>query len=93
MAHAAKYYNASTVVIKFFVGEAGETHKGKVHANEENDKFRDIVFLDGVSDAYADLTIKVRNALKWVSEHNRALYVAKVDDDTYVDHYVITFNF
>eukprot|EP00729_Bicosta_minor_P013168 gene13168-22845_t len=69
----------------FFVGEAGETHKGKVHANEENDKFRDIVFLDGVSDAYADLTIKVRHALKWVSEHNRALYVAKVDDDTYVN--------
>ena len=83
MDHAAIHYNASTVAIKFFVGEGGPRHDEAMQ--DEQNGHKDIIALDGVSDAYADLTIKVRHALQWVSTNSRALYVAKVDDDTYVN--------
>lgn len=61
---------------------SGGAHKWANDKEEED--FGDIVFLN-VGDSYELLIGKLREAMRWTIEHRNPVYVAKFDDDTYVN--------
>eukprot|EP00035_Acanthoeca_spectabilis_P014049 m.266135 g.266135 ORF g.266135 m.266135 type:complete len:362 (-) comp16036_c0_seq15:4950-6035(-) len=77
-------YNTTQLASRFFIGRHSASTLMSVAVREEMAVHNDIVVLD-VNDAFVALPAKVEAMFNWVATHHPSDYVAKVDDDTYVN--------
>jgi hypothetical protein len=94
LGHANAQFMDGAVVAKFFLGIAVQS-KADIRKNTavapvsdqvlaEMKEFGDIVVVDA-PDTYEGLINKVRTVLQWIDNDREVEYVAKVDDDCYVN--------
>jgi hypothetical protein len=84
LGHASQTIDRSQVEIKFFVGRRGFGAAVSTATKEEVEQHGDIVVVNA-GDEYAVLIAKLRESLAWILAERDVKYIAKFDDDTYVN--------
>ena len=74
----------SPVVAKFIIGVKELTSELMKNLEDENNIYRDILFLPDLKDAYKELPSKVLQTFKWIDQNVTSSYILKVDDDSFV---------
>ncbi|XP_071840499.1 beta-1,3-galactosyltransferase 6-like isoform X1 [Apostichopus japonicus] len=72
------------VMIRFVLGTAKVSEKEFAELKKENDKFKDLLYLTNVEDAFKSLTRKVLEMMVWADSNVEFDYMLKVDDDSFV---------
>lgn len=73
-----------SVIHKFAIGTAGLTRTQQNQLLSETTTYDDLLLLNGFHDSYRNLTKKLVQSLKLISESHSFQYLLKCDDDTYV---------
>ncbi|KAG8184719.1 hypothetical protein JTE90_019323 [Oedothorax gibbosus] len=68
----------------FVVGTASLESAELNNIQHEHEEFGDLMVLDKVSDSYAKLSVKLREALTWLYANVEFVFLLKVDDDSFV---------
>ncbi|XP_014360342.2 beta-1,3-galactosyltransferase 6 [Papilio machaon] len=75
----------NVIKLLFVVGTLGLSGIKADKLRNEQKRNKDILILDNIEDTYKNLSLKVLNALSWISENLKEMkYVIKCDDDSFV---------
>ena len=74
----------SSITARFIVGVKELPQEDKSYLEEENKRYKDILFLPELKDSYDELTNKVLQTFSRVDQNVNSSYVLKVDDDSFV---------
>ena len=76
--------NYDSIKYSFVMGDVGVTESKLSRVQKENERFGDILLLEGVEEVYTKLSRKVLRAFVWGGRNIDAVYYLKTDDDSYL---------
>ena len=79
------YRNSTEVVFRFVIGTAGLDEEENHKLQTESNQYGDLLLLKNHTESYGyECTNKLLLSFQWVTNHSKAQYVMKTDDDCYV---------
>ena len=79
------YRNSTEVVFRFVMGTAGLDEEENHRLQTESNQYGDLLLLENHTESYGyECTNKLLLSFQWVTNHSKAQYIMKTDDDCYV---------